>query len=337
MSEEAPRSAELLLRFAREAGFSVAGVTRAVPLEPGPLDAWFAQGLHADMDWMAERRDDRLDPSRLLPGAQTVLAMGLGFGRRGPGEVAGYARGRDYHSILRDRLKSLRKRLRREWPEVDHYGSVDSNPVMEKVWAERAGLGFQGKHSLLISPTHGSQLLLSVLLLTCEVDAYAAPSLRQCGSCTLCIQACPTDAIPRPGVVDARRCLSFHSIENEGEVPEPLREGFAQGLFGCDACQTVCPWNQKRSLPDDPAFREREFASLDALAFAGLSESEHDRLIPGSALARPGWQLLRRNAVLTLGARRDARARPLLETLQHDPEPRVAEAAQWALSRLPAL
>jgi len=319
---------------AQAAGFPVVGLARAEPIDPKALDAWLAQGFAADMDWMAARRALRLDPAALLPGARTVLALGLPFSTRGDGVVAAYARGRDYHSVLRDRLKKLRKAVQAAWPGVGTYASVDSNPVMEKVWAERAGLGFIGKHSLLIHPRWGSNLFLGALILDRETSDYDVPRPRQCGSCTLCLQACPTRAIVQPGVVDARRCLSYQTIENTGPVPDELRAGFKFTVFGCDLCQSCCPWNRKPPPPDDGAFASRPLAQLSAREFAALTLEQYQQLIPGSALARAGFHGLRRNALLALGAQGDAGARGVIEALCADPEPAVAEAARWALAQL---
>jgi epoxyqueuosine reductase len=325
-------SAELRAR-AVAAGFAAVGFARATPIDPAALDGWLAEGHAADMDWMGARRAMRLDVSVLLPGAQTVIALGVPIPSGEDGPVARYARGRDYHSILRDRLRRLRKPLEAEHPTLGTYGSVDSNPVMEKVWAERAGLGFLGKHGLIIHPRWGSQLLLAALILDEEVNAYDAPIARQCGSCTLCQVACPTGAFPRPGVVDARRCLSYQTIENAGPIPEAMRAGFKFTVFGCDLCQTCCPWNRKRA-PADPAFAPRPLAALTTAEFAALTPERYAALIPGSALARAGLSGLRRNAVLALGAQGDAGALPFLQGLEADPDPLVAEAARWAIDAL---
>ena len=327
-------SAAELRKRAIAAGFPAVGFARVEPLAAGPLDAWLANSFAADMAWMAEHRDERLDVTRLLTGAKTVIALGLPFPTQGEGVVARYARGRDYHGILRDRLRKLRKPLQRDFPELGTYASVDWNPVMEKLWAERAGLGFIGKHSLLIHPKWGSQILLGTLILDAEVDTYDTPLQRQCGSCTLCLAACPTKAIVEPGVVDARRCLSYQTIENAGSIPDPLRSAMKLTVFGCDACQTCCPWNQKAPPPDDGAFRLRPLSELSAREFASMTEADYARLVPGSALARAGFHGLRRNALLALGAQREVGARELVERLCADPEPIVREAAEWAREQL---
>ncbi len=323
-------------RRALAAGFHRVGLTLATPIDPAPLDRWLDRGMAADMDWIARRRGERLDVTRLLPSAKAVLALAVGYAPGEPGPIARYARGRDYHYTLRDRLKRLRKQLLELAPGLPTYGSVDSGPLMEKVWAERAGLGFMGKHGLIIAPGYGSRLMLAVLILGDEVDAYDAPLERQCGACSLCLSACPTKAIPEPGIVDARLCLSYQSIENTGPVPEALKPSFAHGVFGCDRCQEVCPWNAGRSPADDAGLAERPLARLSTAEFAALTPERYAELIPGSALVRAGFDGLRRNALLALGATRDRSARALVEALTADPVPTVATAASWALAQLDA-
>jgi epoxyqueuosine reductase len=327
-------SADRLRSLARTAGFHRAGLARVRPLDSAPLDRWIAAGYVADMDWLARRRDERLDPTRLVASAKTALVLAVGFARGEPGVVARYARGRDYHYVLRDRLKRLRKAVLADHPGLPTYGSVDANPVMEKVWAEEAGIGFMGKHGLIIAPGLGSNLLLAVLFLGDEADAYDAPLPRQCGDCTLCLSACPTGALVSPAVVDARKCLSYQTIENEGPVPESIRPAFRHTLFGCDLCQTCCPWNATRERVDEPGLAERPLAKLNARDFAALTPEAYANLIPGSALARAGYHGLRRNALLALGASLQLDAIELVRSLTADPEERVRDAASWALEQL---
>lgn len=321
--------------LATQAGFARCGFARIEPIESGPLDAWIAQGFAADMGWLVAKREQRLEIRTLLKSAQTAMVLAVPYGNVTPGPVARYARGRDYHYTLRDRLKRLRKAVWGLRPDLPTYGSVDSNPVMEKVWAERAGLGFMGKHGLIIVPGLGSQVVLAVLFLGEAVDAYDSPRPRQCGDCELCLRACPTQAFPSPGVVDARKCLSYQSIENPGAIPAAIRPAFKLHLFGCDVCQAVCPWNA-RAVEADPGMAERPLAKLSALEFAALTPEQYAALIPGSPLARAGYDGLRRNAALALGALAEEGARGVLEALLKDPSPVVAEAAGWALGQLRA-
>jgi epoxyqueuosine reductase len=324
-----------LTALARAAGFDLAGCARAEPIPPAVLQDWLAAGYHADLDWMAERVVERLDVTALLPGAKTVLALACNYWRTDePSPIARYARGRDYHATLRDRLRTLRRSVRARWPEVQDYGSVDANPVMEKVHAVRAGLGTIGKNACLITPEFGSYVVLAVMLLDVEVDTVAPPqSTDVCGRCRICLDACPTGAIVADRVVDARACLSYQTIENEQPVPEPLRGAMTQITFGCDICQDVCPLNVT-PVKASERFVVRPHGSLTAQALAALSSAEWDAVAPGSPLARAGYDGVRRNAAYALGAAHDLAAKPLLERLSTDASQKVAEAARWALARL---
>jgi epoxyqueuosine reductase len=299
--------------------------------------------MAADMDWMAERAEDRLDPTRLLPGAQTVVSLACNYFSESPsGEdslVAVYARGRDYHATLLDRLRLLRRLLREAFPGVGDFSSVDHWPLMEKVWAARAGLGYVARNGCLVTAEYGSWVVLAAMVLdwAVDADAYAdGPAADRCGRCQLCVHACPTQALDGQGGVDARRCLSYQTIENTGPVPHQLRGALEGTVFGCDVCQAVCPLNQAPVPTSSARFQARAVASLDARALAGLSKAQYDALVPGTALARAGFDGLRRNAAYALGAARDGGARPLLEGLCSDASSTVSEAAQWALARLSA-
>ena len=315
------------------------GFARAVALDAGPLERWLAAGYAADMEWMSRRLPERLDPTKVLAGAATVVALAIGYRRpaeeRGRSVVAGYARGRDYHYAHRDRMRALRRRLLALDPGIETYACVDTGVAMEKPWAERAGLGWIGKNGCLINPRFGSSLTLSVMFLDREVDAYDDAHENLCGECTRCLRACPTRAFPAPGVVDARRCISYQSIENRAEVPVTLRPGFRGRVFGCDVCQDVCPFNQSDGIPTgDPRFQPRPIGLMSPAAVAALSRPEFDRLAAGTALVRAQYDGIRRNALLALGAAREVAAREVVERLTADPSPVVREAAIWALGRI---
>jgi epoxyqueuosine reductase len=329
--------------LALEAGFHLVGFARAEALPPRTLLDWLEAGMAADMDWMAERAADRLDPRRLLPGAETVVALACNYFHQAAwaeaSPVALYAQGRDYHATLHDRLRGLRRRLRSEFPGLADFGSVDHSPLMEKVWAARAGLGYVARNGCLVTPEFGSWVVLAAMVLdkAVEPEAYGpGPTEERCGRCRLCIDACPTSALDGEGGVDARRCLSYQTIENAGPVPFELRTAFEGTVFGCDACQAVCPLNQSPVPTRDARFAPRPVAGLDARALAALTRSAYEALVPGTALARAGFDGLRRNAAYALGAARDAGARSVLEQLCRDASPRVSEAARWALTRLEA-
>lgn len=325
-----------LRSLAQRAGFDLSGFARAEPIEPNVLCGWLEEGYHADLDWMAERVEERLDVCKLLPGARTVMALACNYWRSDePSPVARYARGRDYHATLRDRLRALRRSVREEYPLVKDYGSIDSNPVMEKVWAARAGLGTVTKNGCFTTHQFGSWVVLAAMILDAEVDAYDAPLDEDfCGRCRRCIKACPTSAIVDDRLIDARACLSYQTIENEGSVPESCRPLFQSTVFGCDICQDVCPYNEAPVMAG-ARFEPRKLSSLRVRELAAMSQTEFDAWIPGSALARAGYDGLRRNAAYALGAAMDEGARPVLMRLKDDPSPQVREAAQWALKRLP--
>ncbi len=336
-----PLDASFVKRAAREAGFHKAGVARAGPLDPAPLDRVLALGAEADMAWLRATRAERLDPSRLLPGARSVLALALGYGAGaeppappGTARVARYARGRDYHLVMKRKLAALCARLRERDPDVRLLASADVAPVMEKAWAERAGLGWVGKNGCLITTDLGSWVLLATVLLDRELEPDA-PHPERCGSCTLCLAACPTGAIPEPGLVDARRCLSFHTIERRGPIPADVAERSGGWGFGCDDCQTACPWNDAPRACADPELLPRPGQSaLDVAEMLRLTPEAYARRFHGTALARARYDGLLRNALLAAGTSGDARHLEGVRAHAASELPGVREAARWALARL---
>lgn len=334
-----PLSSDAIETLAREAGFDLVGFARAEPIPPEHLGEWLAAGMDADMDWVSERAADRLDVSRLLPGARTVISLACNYHR--PDEatqnspIARYARGRDYHYTLRDRLRALRRTLLAKHPGLPNYASVDTGPVMEKVWAVRAGLGHVGKNGCLITERYGSWVLLATMILTEEVDRYATSQVAdRCGTCHLCLMSCPTDAIVEGRRVDARKCLSYQTIENEGEVPEAIRPAMAEWVFGCDVCQVVCPLNRHPVPTDNARFAPRAVAELGPRELAALTPERYQELVAGTPLGRAKYDGLRRNAAYALGAARDHGAAEVLRALSADPSERVRNAALWALGQL---
>ncbi|MFZ5469778.1 MAG: tRNA epoxyqueuosine(34) reductase QueG [Myxococcota bacterium] len=328
-------SSQRVAALAKESAFDLCGFARAEPIPPAALLEWLEAGMDADMDWMGARAADRLDVGRLLPNARTVVALACNYYQ---GELASpiarYARGRDYHATLRDRLRAFRRRLHAAYPEVETYGSVDSGPLMEKVWAARAGIGYVGKNGCLITEAFGSYVVLAALVLDAPVDSYADGSLPdRCGSCSLCLSSCPTEALAGEGRVDSRRCLSYQTIENDGAVPLTLREALADVVFGCDICQEVCPLNARPVIGGE-RFAPRAVASLSVRELAALTRAQYDALVPGTALARAKYDGLRRNAAYALGAARERDAKHVLESLLGDASEPVREAAAWALTRL---
>jgi epoxyqueuosine reductase len=335
-----PLPTAYLRQLADAVGFDLVGFARAEPIPPESLSEWIAAGYAADMDWMKERAAERLDVNQLLPGAKTVVVFANNYYRDDAetegSPIAMYARGRDYHSTLRDRMKAFRKAVQGEFPGISTYGSVDSGPLMEKVWAARAGLGYVGKNGCFITERFGSWVLLATVILDAEVDAYGeGPAADRCGSCRKCLMSCPTGALVGQGRVDARACLSYQTIENrEHEVPESFRVEMHNLVFGCDICQDVCPLNRRPVYAEHPRFAPRAVAGLGVMELAGLTQEQYAKFIPGTALARAHYDGLRRNAVYALGAAREENARPLLEKLSGDESELVRSAAQWALRQL---
>ena len=322
---------------AHACGFALVGLAHAEALDPQPLLDWLAQGYAAELSAMRRRTAERLDPGAVMPGARTVLVLGIPYGK---GEalaaptIARYARGRDYHYAHRDRMRALRGCLCAIDPSLRTYACVDAGAAMEKAWAERAGLGFIGKNGLAISRGHGSWFTLSLMVLDRAVDAYDRPHPRLCGDCEKCLAACPTFAFPSPGVVDARRCLSYHTVENHGEIPAEVSGHLGRQVFGCDLCQEVCPFNQGDLPGGDPRQAPRPLGHMGAAEIAALSEEQFAQLASGTPMRRIGYHGLRRNACLSLGATRTRDCRELLNRLANDASPLVAEAASWALQQI---
>jgi epoxyqueuosine reductase len=251
------------------------------------------------------------------------------------GSIAKYAQAPDYHEYLWARLNPLAEWLDAEMPGSHSRGVTDSAPLLERDFARRAGLGWFGKNTMLIDRRLGSYFFLGALLLDLELQPDPPHATSHCGTCTACLDACPTAAFPQEGVLDSRRCLSYLTIELKGSVPEEFRPAFTDWLFGCDICQEVCPWNRKAPTAREPAFASRpDLVALDPVEILSLSEEEFRRRFRDTALSRTKRRGLVRNALLIVGNRRESRALPALRQLLHDPEPVLREAAAWALERI---
>jgi epoxyqueuosine reductase len=331
-------SADAVVAAARACRFTLVGVAPAAPLDPSPFLRWLAAGWGEGLSAMHRRVPQRLDPGAVVPGARTVIALGIPYGAgeemaRQPERpvIARYARGRDYHLAHRDRMRALRRLLLDLDPTMNTYACVDAGVAMEKAWAERAGLGWIGKHGILVSRQHGSWFTLSVMVMNRSLDRYDEPHPRLCGDCDLCLRACPTSAFPSPGVVDARLCLSYQTVENHKAIPVALRAALAGRVFGCDACQEACPYNHSELPPGDPRQAARPLGLMSAVEIASLGRDEFVCLAAGTPMARAGFDGLRRNAALTLSSDGRPGARAALKRLAGDASPAVSEAAQWAL------
>ncbi len=307
-------TAQEVKAYARSLGFSSVGIARAEPLDGRRLDEWLRRGFHADMEWMRSRRDLRLDPTALVPDARTVIVCALKYftpfvptDDPRTGRISRYAWGDDYHRVMRQKLKALLAFIKRALPEVNGRCFVDSAPLMEKVWAVRAGIGRQGKHSLVISREAGSWLFLGEVIVDLELQADEPQSGDPCGSCSACIDACPTRAIVAPGVVDARRCISYLTVERRQTAPLPKEVAALIGnrIFGCDACQEVCPWNRTVTPTSEAAFQPRPgFLNPMLEEWAGMSCAEFEKRFAGSPVRRAGWEGLKRNLRTALQNRR---------------------------------
>jgi epoxyqueuosine reductase len=336
-----PLTAATVKEAARSAGFHACGIARAVPIDPGPLDRVLARGFEADMVWLRTQRAMRLDPSLLLEGARSVVAVALAYhageapgAQDGAGEIARYARGRDYHAVMKRRLRTLAERLAAADPGARTLATSDVAPVMEKVWAERAGVGWIGKNGCLITPRHGSWVLLGTVLVDRDLEPDA-PHPDRCGSCEACLPACPTGAIPEPGVVDARRCLSFWTIERRGDVPADIAGRVGRRVFGCDDCQLVCPWNDAAQRGSDPELLPRPGREALALEdLLALTEEDYRARFNGTSLARARYDGLVRNAILVAGASGEPRWAAAIRPHLASPHGGVRAAAEWALGAL---
>jgi epoxyqueuosine reductase len=344
VAPSAETTARLIVERAHELGFERAGI---VALEPPrhleELRRWLALGRHGEMAYMARHQEVRADPRRLRPGASSAVVVAMSHrpadddGR--PGGFARYARGSDYHRLIRRRLAELGRFVEGELgggAAVAPRAFTDSAPILERDLAQRAGLGWLGKSANVIDQELGSYLFLGELLVGRELPSLTRSAPDRCGTCTACLEACPTGAIVAPFEVDARRCISYLTIELRGPIPQELRPLVGDHLFGCDICQLVCPWNGKAPPLSEAAFRPRpELLGLSAAAVLRLDEREFDRIFAGMAVRRAGRAGLARNAAVVLGNAGDGRALPdLVAALREDPSALVRGHAAWALGRL---
>jgi epoxyqueuosine reductase len=363
---------------AKALGFDLCGVVHADKFpELARMEEWLARGYAGEMKYLADPR--RSEPQSAFPRIRSVIVCALNYNTAPPystevpaeseteaprGWISRYAWGRDYHEALREKLDSLVQALRGHIAEpFEARAYADTGPVQERVFAKHAGLGWLGKNTLLLNEQMGSLFFLGVILTTLDLPptfgAAAAPQPDLCGNCRQCLDACPTEALVEPYVMDARRCISYLTIELRGSIPEELREPMGRQVFGCDICQDVCPWNRRAPVTQAEEFRPRTFSPgeegqarmrvppdeslfLPRLEWlAALSEEEFREVFRGSPIKRTKWRGLVRNACIALGnsgIRRgspvEARIIELLKRLAASPEPLIAESAQWALAHI---
>jgi epoxyqueuosine reductase len=301
---------------ARRLGFDKVGVVPATALteESARLGEWLARGFHGQMAYMARDPRQRADPRLLLPSAKSVVCVALNYFRpekhvddRAVGKISRYAWGDDYHDVLRDKLKALLEWIREREPEVEGKICIDTSPMMDKAWAARAGLGWIGKHTNLITKEFGSWVFLGELLLSIELDYDSTIEPDHCGKCRACIDACPTGAIIAPYQLDATRCISYGTIElREPELPEPIKSNLEGWVFGCDICQDVCPWSRFSKQTEEERFAPREGVVEPKLhELIEMSQEEFSMRFRKSAIKRAKLAGLRRNARTAMAERED--------------------------------
>ncbi|MGE3803179.1 MAG: tRNA epoxyqueuosine(34) reductase QueG [Gemmataceae bacterium] len=325
---------------ARQLGFELVGIARASEADTfAQLTGWLARGFAGAMDYMERHGAARKHPASILPEVKSVVMVAMCYGSQedegARARIARYARGDDYHAVLRGKLKNLLSWLQIERPSCRGRAVVDTAPLLERDFARRAGLGWFGKNTMLLNTRVGSYFLLGGLLLDFELTADEPFSARHCGTCTACLDACPTAAFPAPGVLDSRRCISYLTIELRERIDEELRPLMGDWLFGCDVCQEVCPWNRRAPPGREPALAARaDLAALDPIELLGIDEAEFRRRFRGTALERPGRRGLLRNAAIVLANRRDRAGLPALQRAANDEDDVIRDAARWAISQL---
>ncbi|HEV8336918.1 MAG TPA: tRNA epoxyqueuosine(34) reductase QueG [Candidatus Polarisedimenticolia bacterium] len=331
--QERIRTEGLRLGFSR-IGFAAA---RERP-ESARLAEWLRRGYAGEMSWLDRRRRERCDPTVLAPWVRGLVLASLPYSGSPPAAPPGaarisrYARGGDYHRVVRDRLVALGGVVTDAFPGARVRPVVDTAAVLEKPWAAEAGLGWQGKHTNLIDPDSGSWMFLGEILTDAELESDEPAVTDRCGTCTRCLEACPTGAFPEPYVLDSRRCISYLTIEHKGSIPLDLRPGLGSWVFGCDVCQEVCPWNREAEEGDPSWAAGSEPPPLRDLM--EMSREQFNRRFAGTALRRTGWSRLLRNAAVALGNSRSEDAVPVLEKALQIPDPLVQEHVTWALAHL---
>ncbi|SDE67457.1 tRNA epoxyqueuosine(34) reductase QueG [Limimaricola pyoseonensis] len=341
---DAPTLKTRLRDTALAEGFAEMGVCRpdAIPEAAGRLGAFVGEGRHGQMGWMAERMHWRGDPAALWPEARSVVMLAEAYtprhdplevlGRRDHAAISVYAHGRDYHDLVKKRLKRVGRWLLEQCPGEEIKVFVDTAPVMEKPLAQAAGLGWQGKHTNLLGRTVGNWVFLGAIFTTVELPADA-PAAEKCGSCTRCLDICPTNAFPAPFQLDARRCISYLTIEHKGPVPEEFREALGNRIYGCDDCLAVCPWNKFAQ----EATEMRYFGKVAAPRLADLArldDAGFREMFSGSPIKRIGRDRFLRNVCYAIGNSGDRTLLPVLAPLRAEPDPALSDAARWATARL---
>jgi len=330
-----------LKALAKDLGFSCVGICPAT--QPPHYEAfldWLGAGFHGEMNYLAARRETYGNPSLILPNARSLIMLGFPYDNvpqsaplPGFGTISRYARGRDYHHVIRQRLKQLEEMLIAECPGKSARGVVDTAPLLERDFAQLAGLGWIGKNTSLIHPDRGSYMFLAALLTTAELEPDPPFMTDLCRTCSACLRSCPTGALVAPRVLDARRCLSYLTIELRGFIPQELRAFVGNWFFGCDLCQEACPWNQRSPIARISNTRCEERV-INLIALFGWGDDEFRKVFRSTALWRAKRRGLLRNAAIVLGNQRCQSAWDVLVKGLRDTEPVVREACAWALVRI---
>ncbi|WP_237152657.1 tRNA epoxyqueuosine(34) reductase QueG [Oryzibacter oryziterrae] len=332
-------------RRAADLGFDAVGVTGLAGLDDNGLRLrqFVELGRHGEMGWMEETLERRVHPKAMWPDARSAVVLAMNYGPEGDtlanltrpevGNISVYARHRDYHDVLKGRLKDVAGVIARDTgAEVKVF--VDTAPLMEKPLAARAGLGWQGKHTNLVSRQHGSWLFLGVILTQAELEADE-PERDHCGSCRACLDACPTQAFPAPYQIDARRCISYLTIEHDGPIPDAFRRAIGNRIYGCDDCLAACPWNKFAQSAREMKLKARPDLLAPPLAeLALLDDAAFRALFSGSPVKRIGRARFLRNVAIAIGNSADRALLPSAERLAGDPDPLVREAGAWAANEL---
>jgi epoxyqueuosine reductase len=294
---------QFIKQEAKRLGFDFCGISKADFLEEEAprLEAWLNKGMQGSMQYMENYFDKRLDPRLLLPGAKSVISLMLNYypsqqqNKNSFYKISKYAYGKDYHNVIKKKLKELVSFIEKEIGQASYKMCVDSAPVMDKAWAKKAGLGWVGKHSNLINKKSGSFYFIAELLVDIELE-YDGPIKDYCGTCTKCIDACPTEAITEPYVVDGSKCISYFTIELKDNIPESYKEKFSDWIFGCDICQDVCPWNSFSTPHHEPLFNSsNELLNMNKEEWENISEETFAKVFSGSAVKRTKYKGLKRN------------------------------------------
>jgi epoxyqueuosine reductase len=354
-----------IVQRARELGFALCGVARMEKFpEHDAFAEWLARGYAGEMAYLGDAR--RQEPAQMLAGARSVIVCALNYNTGNPyssetiagenheprGWISRYAWGRDYHKVMRERLNALAEALNEKFPEAQNSRAyADTGPIAERIFAKHAGLGWLGKNTLLLNQELGSWFFLGVIVTTLELEPSVAlgemPPADLCGNCRQCLDACPTEALIAPYILDARRCVSYLTIELRGSIPEEFREALGRHVYGCDICQEVCPYNRSAPVTDVREFEPRSWAAGESLLepklewLAGMTEEEFRERFRGSAMKRAKWRGLVRNTCVALGNAKlergsgdHGRIVELLRKLEGSLDTVIAESARWALSRI---